>query len=119
MERRRGVRYEIELGCRLTRRGGHETIEATTQNLSRVGALVITDATTYTDPQVTPRVGDLVQIEVVLPANRDFGQRCLACEAIAVRVTAENGGLVLALQFERVDIRKLIVQPAATGLEVM
>jgi hypothetical protein len=26
---------------------------------------------------------------------------------------------VLALQFERVDIRKLIVQPAATGLEVM
>jgi hypothetical protein len=115
MERRRGVRFEIQLACRFKRHGAYEIIEATTRNLGRMGALVETGRSTYTDPQIVPQPGDLVQIEVVLPAHRNFEQRCLSCDAIAVRTATANGGLRLALQFERVEIRKLTFQPAAAG----
>jgi hypothetical protein len=119
MERRRGTRYEIQLSCRLKRRDTYEMLDAMTLNLGRMGALVVTGGSGYTDSNVFPRLGDVVQLEVALPAHRSFGQRCLACESIAVRATTEDGRCFVALQFERIEIRSVFAQPVAARMGVM
>jgi len=113
MERRRGVRFDIQLICRLKRGGAHEMVDATTLNLGRLGALVATPSSNY--PNSIPQPGDSVNLEVLLPAHRQFGQRCLACEAVAVRATNEGGRCLIALQFERLEIRKVESHSAAAG----
>jgi len=61
-----------------------------------------------------------VSLEVLLPAHQQFGQRCLSCDAIAVRAKHEDGKSLIALQFERVEIRKVAgVAVSAAPLAVM
>jgi hypothetical protein len=90
-------------------------LDATTLNLGRMGALVVTGNSSYLDSRVIPQRGDLIQLEVALPAHAGFGQRCLACEALAVRATTEDGQCLVALQFERIEIRRLLAATAAPG----
>jgi hypothetical protein len=120
MERRRGVRYEIQLSCRLKRHRNYEVLDAMTLNLGRSGALVVTGSSDYTDSKLLPQRGDPLQLEVVLPAHRNFGQRCLACDAVVVRTAAADGRCLVALQFERMEMRNVLSQSvAASRLEVM
>lgn len=86
-------------------------VDATTVNLGRLGALVATPCAGYED--ALPQPGDTVKLEVLLPAHRQFGQRCLACEAMTVRSTCDGGRCLIALRFERVEIRKVAVRAAA------
>ena len=79
------MRYEIRLSCRPKRRGTYEILDATTLNLARSGALVVTGASGYLESKTIPQPGDPIRLEVALPAHTGFGQRCLACEAVAVR----------------------------------
>jgi hypothetical protein len=115
MERRRGVRFEIQLTCRLKRGGAYETVDATTLNLGRLGALVAAGTANYMDSKAIPEPGDMVDLEVLLPAHQQFGQRCLACEAVTVRATRENGHCLIALQFQKVEIRKVLIQTVAAA----
>jgi hypothetical protein len=95
-------------------------LDATTLNLGRMGALVATGSCSYLDARIIPQPGDLMQLEVDLPAHTGFGQRCLACQALAVRAATEEGRLVVALQFERIEIKNLLSRLAVTDrLEVM
>ena len=105
------MRFEIQLTCRLKRGGAYEAVDATTLNLGRLGALV-SAGTSNGDFNSIPEPGDIVNLEVLLPAHRQFGQRCLACEAIAVRATPDGERCLIALQFARVEIRKVLTQPA-------
>lgn len=114
------MRYEMQLSCRLKRHGSYETVEATTLNLGRLGALVATEAQAPFLTKLILRPGDPVQLEVTLPAHQNFGRRCLACDAIAVRCAHQQGSSVVALQFERVVIRTLLAETAAASrVEVM
>lgn len=54
-------------------------------------------------PALVPRPGDTLWAEVPLPAHRQFKQRCLASKAVAVRISEDQEGWVVALQFERVQ----------------
>jgi hypothetical protein len=90
-------------------------LDATTLNLGRSGALVVAGTSLYLDSREIPRPGDLMQLEVALPAHTGFGQRCLACEALAVRATSDEGQCLVALQFERMEIRRLLSATAASG----
>jgi hypothetical protein len=95
-------------------------LDATTLNLGRSGALVVTGASGYLDSQAIPQPGDPIRLEVALPAHTGFGQRCLACEAVAVRATTKEGRCLVALHFERIEIRRLLSPSAAVSpLEVM
>ena len=115
MERRRGVRFEIQLTCRLKRGGACETVDATTLNLGRLVALVATGTSNYMDLDSIPQPGDPVNLEVLLPAHLQFGQRCLACDAVTVRASTEGGQCLIALQFQRVEIRRVVTQAVAAG----
>jgi hypothetical protein len=120
MERRRGVRFEIQLRSRLKRRGTGEAIDVMTLNLGRLGALVASGTNNYIDARLIPQPGDIVQLEVALPVRREFGQRCLTCDAVTVRATSTGGTCLVALQFERVKIRRVMAEvAAASSLVVM
>jgi hypothetical protein len=108
MERRRDLRFEIQLKCRVQPIGGQHFIEAMTLNLSRSGALIRVISNGH--PTLVPRPGDALWAEVPLPAHRQFKQRCLACKAVAVRTSEEKEGWVVALRFERVQFAT--AQPA-------
>ncbi len=110
MERRRDLRFEIQVRCRVQPLGGQHFIEGMTVNLSRSGALI--RVTPNGHPALVPQPGDALWAEVPLPANRQFKQRCLACKAVAVRASEEKEGWVVALRFERVQFAT--PQPART-----
>jgi hypothetical protein len=109
------MRFEMQLSCRLKRQGTYEMIDATTLNLGRMGALIVTGTSSYTDLKALPQTGDPVRLEVVLPEHQNFGPRCLACDAVAVRSTHEGGACLVALQFERVEIRRILARSAAVS----
>ncbi len=93
-------------------------LDATTLNLGRLGALVIAPAAP--DSEAIPQPGDAVNLEILLPAHQQFGKRCLSCDAVTVRASSESGGCYIALQFERVEIRKVpATRPAAASVAVM
>lgn len=108
------MRFEVQLTCRLKRDGVREILDATTLNLGRLGALVVSSVAPGL--QAVPQPGDAVNLEVLLPAHQHFGQRCLACDAVAVRATREGSKCFIALRFEHVEIRKVlnVPQPAAS-----
>ncbi len=101
MERRRDLRFEIQLRCRVQPIGGQHFIEGLTLNLSRSGALILVMPNGHSG--LVPQPGDALWAEVPLPAHRQFKQRCLACKAVAVRTSEEKEGWVVALRFERVQ----------------
>ena len=110
----------MQLSCRLKRHGSYDAVDATTLNLGRLGALVVTANPVSYGTKLNLRPGDPVQLEVTLPAHQKFGRRCLSCDAIAVRCADRDGGWVVALQFERVEIRMQLAETAAASrVEVM
>jgi len=88
--------------------GGQHFIEGLTLNLSRSGALIRMVSNGH--PALVPRPGDALWAEVPLPQHRQFKQRCLACKAVAVRISEEKEGWVVALRFERVQFA--VAKPA-------
>src|ERR1035438_5226200 len=110
MERRRDLRFEIQLTCRVQPLGSQHFIEGMTVNLSRSGALI--RMIPNDNPALVPQPGDALWAEVPLPAHRQFKQRCLVCQAVAVRTSEEKEGWVVALRFERVQFAT--AQPVRT-----
>ena len=103
MERRRSVRFEVRLTCRLRIAGESEVLSGMTLNVSCAGALItIADA----DGNSLPQSGDPVKVELLLPPHRAFGQRCIACDGVAVRVNPDAHAGVLAVQFEHVAFKQ-------------
>lgn len=89
-----------------------------TINMSRSGALIRVVPNGYPTPLLQP--GDVLWAEVPLPAHRMFKQRCLACKAVAVRMSAEEDALVVALRFEQVQFGVVKAAAAtANSLAVM
>ncbi len=110
MERRRDLRFEIRLQCRVQPIGSQQVIDCMTINLSRSGALIRVMPNGY--PAKLPQPGDILWAEVPLPAHRQFKQRCLASKAIAVRTSEEKGGWLVALRFERIQFVNAKPAPA-------
>jgi|SRR5450631_1810047 hypothetical protein len=111
MERRRDLRFEIQLRCRVQPLGTQQVIDGMTINLSRSGALIRVLPNGH--PTVLPQPGDAIWAEVPLPAHRHFKQRCLALKAVAVRTSEEQEGWVVALRFERIQFATAKRAPTA------
>ncbi|HTS49207.1 MAG TPA: hypothetical protein VMH05_14750 [Bryobacteraceae bacterium] len=110
----------MRLSCRLKRHGSCDAVEATTVNLGRLGALVVTGKPVHFTTKLILRPGDPVLLEVTLPAHQSFGRRCLSCDAVAVRCANQDEISVVALQFQRVEIRTLLADsPPTRRVEVM
>jgi hypothetical protein len=76
-----------------------------TENISRSGILV---AWQGEDAEAVPLpgVGQVVTVEIELPANHGFGQKCIHCQGTVTRTSNGDGGYPrVALQVNYMDFR--------------
>lgn len=65
-----------------------------TENISRTGVLLAWPA----GSPPPPRPGQLVTVDIELPADHGFAPKCIHCQAVVVRVTpTDNDGHRVAL----------------------
>ena len=75
-----------------------------TENISRSGLLVAWQVEDKSLP--LPGVGQVITIEIELPAHHGFGQKCIHCQGIVARVSEnETGALLVALRVNYMDFR--------------
>ncbi len=105
MDRRADPRVEVKLPCHVAvPRSKSRLFVGVTENMSRGGILVSWVA----DRMMTnlPKPGDLLTVDIELPANHSFGRRCMHCQAAVARVTpAERGLALVALQVTQMQFR--------------
>lgn len=92
-----------------------------TENISRSGMLVAWRGETGSLP--VPAMGQIITVEVELPANHGFGQKCIHCQGTVMRVSDSGQGFPrVALRVNYMDFRSFHdrlraienLQPAAT-----
>jgi PilZ domain len=100
MDRRRNTRLEVSLPCRIcSPRYGPRLLTGVTKNMSRGDVLVLLDGP---ELDVLPCVGDPLIVEIDLPLNHAFGQKCMQCQAAVVRVSRQGSGPVhLAMRIHK------------------
>lgn len=53
-----------------------------------------------------PKTGDLLSVDIELPANHSFGRRCMHCQTVVTRVAPdERGEPMVALQVNQMQFR--------------
>jgi hypothetical protein len=88
VNRRENHRVEIELPCYVTSPSGRSRGAMHIENISRSGLLLAWR--NETGPVVLPIVGQIVTIEVELPANHGFGPKCIHCQGAVARLALED-----------------------------
>lgn len=103
IERRGHPRLTLALPChQLPGNGQARRPVGATVNLSRSGVLIAwrTEST-----ERIPTVGDVLKIDLELPAN-SFGNKCLRCRGAVVRVSkSEHGWPEVALSITQMDFQ--------------
>lgn len=75
-----------------------------TENMSRNGLLI--GWTSENGAIQTPGLGQIVTVEVELPAHHGFGPKCIHCQGTVVRVLNENlDATTVALRLNYIDFR--------------
>jgi PilZ domain len=103
INRRESPRMEVKLRCHVTSPALWTNTEAHTENISRSGLLIAWRADSAALP--LPYVGQILTIEVELPANHGFGQKCIHCQGFVTRVTPGADGSHVALRVNYMDFR--------------
>lgn len=102
--RRESPRIAIQLPCRITSPSVWQKAAVYTENISRSGVLV-----GWRDPEAAagrPTVGQIVTVEIELPAHHSFGPKCIHCQGTVVRVgQAEPDSTHMALRVNYMDFR--------------
>ena len=52
-----------------------------------------------------PNPGDVLSVDVELPANHSFGRRCINCQAVVTRVSTGENGARVAFQVSQMQFR--------------
>jgi hypothetical protein len=75
-----------------------------TENISRSGVLI---AWRGDDAQLpVPSVGQIVTVEIELPANHGFGQKCIHCQGSVMRIASSTDNFpLIALRVNYMDFR--------------
>jgi hypothetical protein len=104
INRRESPRIEIKLRCHVTSPALWARSEMWTENISRSGLLIAWRAGGA--PLPVPAAGQIVTVEVELPANHGFGQKCIHCQGTVTRISQpETGDPLVALQINYMDFR--------------
>lgn len=104
INRRESPRIEIKLRCHVTSpalwfKGGMYT-----ENISRSGILISWKGVDSTLP--LPALGQIITVEIELPANHGFGQKCMHCQGLVMRVAGTDPSAPLvALRVNYMDFR--------------
>jgi len=122
INRRESPRIEIQLRCHVTSPALWLRSDLSTENISRSGVLIAWRGADAELP--VPSIGQIVTVEIELPANHGFGQKCIHCQGAVMRITnsAEKFPLI-ALRVNYMDFRSFhdrirayeAVRPAASS----
>jgi hypothetical protein len=117
INRRESPRIEIQLRCYVTSPALWMRSAMHTENISRTGIQVAWRGEDGTTVPV-PAAGQVVTVEIELPANHGFGQKCIHCQGTVTRTScAEDGCPRVALQVSYMDFRSFHDQ--IRGMEVL
>lgn len=104
INRRESPRIDIKLRCHVTSPALWTRGAMFTENISRSGLLVAWRGEGAPIP--LPSIGQIITVEVELPANHGFGQKCIHCQGVVARIS--DGGLdypLIALSVNYMDFR--------------
>lgn len=104
INRRESPRIAIKLRCHVSSPALLARGAMYTENISRSGVLIAWRGEDADLP--VPSMGQIVTVEIELPANHGFGQKCIHCQGSVMRMTssAENFPLI-ALRVNYMDFR--------------
>jgi hypothetical protein len=88
VNRRASHRVEIKLYCYVTSQVIWTHAAMHIENISRSGLLVAWRSDTGAIP--TPAVGQILTVEVELPANHSFEPKCIHCQGAVARISIED-----------------------------
>jgi hypothetical protein len=88
VNRRESHRVEIKLYCYVTSPAIWTRGAMYIENISRSGLLVAWRSETGSIP--TPAIGQILTVEVELPANHGFEPKCIHCQGAVARISNED-----------------------------
>jgi c-di-GMP-binding flagellar brake protein YcgR len=101
--RRQSPRIEIKLRCHITSPAFWSESEMYTENISRSGILV---AWRGAEAAVAvPAIGQIITVEIELPSNHGFGQKCIHCQGTVMRILSDSEFPRVALSVNYMDFR--------------
>jgi len=101
--RRENPRIDFRLRCHVTSPALWACGAVYTENISRSGLLVNWRGEGLSG---TPALGQIITIDVELPADHGFGQKCIHCQGTVTRVTdRQQDGHLVALHVNYMDFR--------------
>lgn len=103
INRRESPRIEIQLWCHVTSPALWTHSAMHTENISRNGMLIAWRG--ENGPLPPPSLGQIITIEVELPAHHGFGQKCMHVQGTVLRVSDGNGYQRVALRVNYMDFR--------------
>jgi hypothetical protein len=113
INRRESPRIEIQLRCHVTSPALWLRSTLNTENISRSGLLIAWQG--ESEPLALPSLGQILTIELELPANHGFGQKCIHCQGTVLRATDSGRGYPLvALRVNYMDFRAFHDRMSAT-----
>jgi len=104
INRRESPRMAIQLRCCVTGPALWVRSAMYTENISRNGMLVAWRGESAALPP--PALGQIITIDVELPANHGFGQKCIHVQGTVTRVAdSEQGFPLVAMRVNYMDFR--------------
>src|SRR5438477_3941370 len=103
INRRESPRLEINLKCHVMSPALWTKAGMYTENISRSGILIAWRGTEGKLP--LPTLGQIITVEIELPANHGFGQKCIHCQGLVMRISGDSETPRVALQVNYMDFR--------------
>jgi hypothetical protein len=104
INRRESPRIEINLRCHVTSPALFMRSAMYTENISRSGVLIAWRGADAVLP--IPAMGQIVTVDIELPANHGFGQKCIHCQGSLMRVMNSHPEFpLIALRVNHMDFR--------------
>jgi len=103
INRRESPRMDIRLRCHVTSPALWIYSAMYTENISRSGLMVAWRG--VDGPPPMPTVGQIITVEIELPANHGFGQKCIHCQGTVTRLTMTEEFPRVALRVNYMDFR--------------
>jgi hypothetical protein len=103
INRRENPRIDVKLKGHVILPAGLAGVTLLTENISRTGLLVEWQPTGSS--LVLPRVGQLLTVEIELPAHHGFGRKCMHCQGTVLRVSDSEAVVKVALTIGYMDFR--------------
>jgi PilZ domain len=105
INRRENPRIEIKLQCYVSGPASYRRC-ACTENISRNGLLIAWKDEGGGVP--LPNLGEMVTVEIELPAHPSFGPKCIHFQGAVMRVSNESAdGASIALRLDYLDFRSI------------